>query len=104
MLLSSSLVNQSFGCMIAVDEPSFRVIAYSENAREMLGIMPQSVPNLERNEVLTIGTDVRTHFSATLRQPHLGIQFVGWLSLVSLKGIFYSASGRTQQKRSNRVV
>ncbi|XVE65508.1 hypothetical protein DITRI_Ditri08aG0005400 [Diplodiscus trichospermus] len=54
---------QPFGCMIAVDEPSFRVIAYSENAREMLGITPQSVPNLEKNEVLTIGTDVRTLFA-----------------------------------------
>ncbi|XWS08486.1 hypothetical protein CRYUN_Cryun40dG0006600 [Craigia yunnanensis] len=53
---------QPFGCMIAVDEPSFRVIAYSENAREMLGITPQSVPNLEKIEVLTIGTDVRTLF------------------------------------------
>ncbi|KAE8708823.1 Phytochrome B [Hibiscus syriacus] len=54
---------QPFGCMIAVDEPSFRIIAYSENAREMLGITPQSVPNLEMTEVLTIGTDVRTLFS-----------------------------------------
>ncbi|KAA3481185.1 phytochrome B [Gossypium australe] len=54
---------QPFGCMIAVDEPSFRIIAYSENAREMLGITPQSVPNLERIEVLTIGTDVRTLFT-----------------------------------------
>ncbi|XVE82276.1 hypothetical protein DITRI_Ditri15bG0135200 [Diplodiscus trichospermus] len=54
---------QPFGCMIAVDEPSFRVIAYSENAREMLGITPQSVPNLEKIEVLTIGTDVRTIFT-----------------------------------------
>lgn len=54
---------QPFGCMIAVDEPSFRIIAYSENAREMLGITPQSVPNLERIEVLAIGTDVRTLFT-----------------------------------------
>ncbi|GMI80199.1 OUT OF PHASE 1, phytochrome B [Hibiscus trionum] len=54
---------QPFGCMIAVDEPSFRIIAYSENAREMLGITPQSVPNLEKTEVLTIGTDVRTLFT-----------------------------------------
>ncbi|XP_022741853.1 phytochrome B-like [Durio zibethinus] len=56
---------QPFGCMIAVDEPSLLVIAYSENAHDMLGITLQSVPNLEINEVLTIGTDVRTLFTAS---------------------------------------
>lgn len=54
---------QPFGCMIAVNEASFRVTAYSENAREMLGLTPQSVPSLERPEILTIGTDVRTLFT-----------------------------------------
>ncbi|KAK4478343.1 hypothetical protein RD792_017633 [Penstemon davidsonii] len=54
---------QPFGCMIAVDESNFRVIAYSENAREMLGLTPQSVPSLEKQEVLTIGIDVRTLFT-----------------------------------------
>lgn len=54
---------QPFGCMIAVDESNFRVLAYSENAREMLGLTPQSVPSLERAEILTIGTDVRTLFT-----------------------------------------
>ncbi|KAI4371374.1 hypothetical protein MLD38_019617 [Melastoma candidum] len=54
---------QPFGCLIAVDESSFRVLAYSENAKEMLGLMPQSVPNLEKLESLTIGTDVRTLFT-----------------------------------------
>ncbi|GMP57101.1 hypothetical protein CsSME_00021332 [Camellia sinensis var. sinensis] len=51
---------QPFGCMIAVDESTFQVIAYSENAQEMLGLTPQSVPSLEKPEILTIGTDVRT--------------------------------------------
>ncbi|KAL8474752.1 hypothetical protein ACS0TY_031259 [Phlomoides rotata] len=51
---------QPFGCMIAIDESNFRVLAYSENAREMLGLTPQSVPSLERADILTIGTDVRT--------------------------------------------
>ncbi|KAL8484828.1 hypothetical protein ACS0TY_027209 [Phlomoides rotata] len=54
---------QPFGCMIAVDESNFRVLAYSENAREMLGLTPQSVPSLERADILTIGTDVRTLFT-----------------------------------------
>nr|WFD60857.1 phytochrome B [Brandisia hancei] len=54
---------QPFGCMIAVDESNFQVIAYSENAREMLALMPQSVPSLEKPEILTIGTDVRSLFA-----------------------------------------
>ncbi|GLT32626.1 hypothetical protein SLA2020_072800 [Shorea laevis] len=54
---------QPFGCMIAIDEPSYRVIAYSENACEMLGLTHQSVPSLEKPEFLAIGTDVRTLFT-----------------------------------------
>ncbi|CAN4095856.1 unnamed protein product [Withania somnifera] len=54
---------QPFGCTLAVDESSFCVIAYSENASEMLGILQQSVPSLEKTEILKIGTDVRTLFS-----------------------------------------
>lgn len=54
---------QPFGCMIAVDERSFRVIAYSENAGEMLALTPQSVPSLEKLETLTINTDVRSLFT-----------------------------------------
>ncbi|KAL0348579.1 UNVERIFIED_CONTAM: Phytochrome B [Sesamum angustifolium] len=54
---------QPFGCMIAIDDSSFRVLAYSENAREMLGLTPQSVPTLERPDILTIGTDIRTLFT-----------------------------------------
>ncbi|KAF3945336.1 hypothetical protein CMV_028283 [Castanea mollissima] len=54
---------QPFGCMIAVDEVSFSLIGYSENARDMLALLPQSVPSLEKPENLTIGTDVRTLFT-----------------------------------------
>ncbi|KAJ4969431.1 hypothetical protein NE237_016132 [Protea cynaroides] len=54
---------QPFGCMIAVDESTSRVIAYSENATEMLDLNPQSVPTLEKPETLTFGTDVRTLFT-----------------------------------------
>ncbi|XP_045792780.1 phytochrome B-2 [Trifolium pratense] len=58
---------QPFGSMIAVDEPSFRVLAYSENARDMLGIAPQSVPSLEDQDSFTssfcLGIDVRSLFT-----------------------------------------
>ncbi|KNA10706.1 hypothetical protein SOVF_141830 [Spinacia oleracea] len=55
---------QPFGCMIAIDESSYRVIAFSENAREMLGLNPHTVPSMEvdRPELLMIGIDVRTLF------------------------------------------
>nr|Q01549.1 RecName: Full=Phytochrome 1 [Selaginella martensii]CAA43698.1 phytochrome [Selaginella martensii] len=57
---------QPFGCMLAVEEGSFRVIAFSDNAGEMLDLMPQSVPSLGsgQQDVLTIGTDARTLFTA----------------------------------------
>ncbi|KAG4387756.1 hypothetical protein GLYMA_09G035500v4 [Glycine max] len=62
---------QPFGSMIAVDEPSFRILGYSDNARDMLGITPQSVPSLDdkNDAAFALGTDVRalfTHSSALL--------------------------------------
>ncbi|XP_060189479.1 phytochrome C [Lycium barbarum] len=55
---------QPFGCMIAVDE-NFAVIAYSENAPEMLDLTPHAVPNMEQREALTFGTDVRKLFRSS---------------------------------------
>nr|AHZ63962.1 phytochrome [Podocarpus rubens] len=54
---------QSFGCMLAVDEKSFSVIAYSENAPEMLTVAPHAVPTVGEQEPLGIGTDARTLFT-----------------------------------------
>ncbi|KAH1147093.1 hypothetical protein GLYMA_15G140000v4 [Glycine max] len=56
---------QPFGSMIAVDEPSFRILAYSDNARDMLGITPQSVPSLDdkNDAAFALGTDIRTLFT-----------------------------------------
>nr|AAW56596.1 phytochrome D [Arabidopsis thaliana]AAW56597.1 phytochrome D [Arabidopsis thaliana] len=57
---------QPFGCLIAVEESTFTIIGYSENAREMLGLMSQSVPSIEdKSEVLTIGTDLRSLFKSS---------------------------------------
>ncbi|CAK7326342.1 unnamed protein product [Dovyalis caffra] len=74
---------QPFGCMIAVDEGSFRVIAYSENAKEMLGLTPQSVPSLEKQEILSVGTDVRTLFrpsSAVMLEKAFGAREITLLN------------------------
>lgn len=59
---------QPFGCTIAVDEPSFRIIAFSANAPDLLDLNHQSVPSLEddggkRLEPLAIGTDARSLFT-----------------------------------------
>uniref|UniRef100_A0A7N0TU09 Phytochrome n=1 Tax=Kalanchoe fedtschenkoi TaxID=63787 RepID=A0A7N0TU09_KALFE len=54
---------QPFGCMIAVEEASLRVIGFSENVSEMLGLAPQSVPCMEKSVAVWIGADVRTFFS-----------------------------------------
>lgn len=56
---------QPFGCMIAVDEQTLTVLAYSENALEMLDLAPHAVPNIEQQEALTFGTDVRTLFRSS---------------------------------------
>ncbi|KAG6387055.1 hypothetical protein SASPL_152237 [Salvia splendens] len=53
---------QPFGCLIAVDEKSFGVLAFSENASEMLDLAPHAVPNIEQQEVLSFGVDARTLF------------------------------------------
>nr|POE80599.1 phytochrome c [Quercus suber] len=56
---------QPFGCIIAVDDENFSVLAYSENAPEMLDLAPHAVPSIEQQEALTFGTDVRTLFRSS---------------------------------------
>ncbi|XP_057955504.1 phytochrome C [Malania oleifera] len=56
---------QPFGCMIVVDEQKFSVLAFSENAHEMLELAPHAVPSIEQQEALTFGTDIRTLFQST---------------------------------------
>ncbi|CAA7393363.1 unnamed protein product [Spirodela intermedia] len=53
---------QPFGCVIAVENGTFAVIAFSENAPEMLDLAPHAVPSIEQREALSIGTDARTLF------------------------------------------
>nr|AHZ63956.1 phytochrome [Taiwania cryptomerioides] len=57
---------QPFGCMLAVEESSFRIIAYSENAAEMLDAAGQSesrsVPDVESETSVRIGIDMRRLF------------------------------------------
>ncbi|KAL3515825.1 hypothetical protein ACH5RR_022727 [Cinchona calisaya] len=54
---------QPFGCLLALDEKTFRVIAYSENASEMLTMVSHAVPSVGDHPVIDIGTDIRTLFT-----------------------------------------
>ncbi|KAI3809698.1 hypothetical protein L1987_19296 [Smallanthus sonchifolius] len=56
---------QPFGCMIAIHDQTLGVLAYSENALEMLDLVPHAVPSIEQQEALTFGTDVRTVFRSS---------------------------------------
>jgi phytochrome A len=67
---------QPFGCLIALDEKTFKVTAYSENAPEMLTMVSHAVPSVGEHPVLGIGTDIRNIFtapSASALQKALGI-------------------------------
>nr|CAD1816824.1 unnamed protein product [Ananas comosus var. bracteatus] len=55
---------QHFGCLLALDEKTFRVIAFSENAPDMLTMVSHAVPSVGDHPTLAIGTDVRTLFTA----------------------------------------
>nr|AHZ64007.1 phytochrome [Coleochaete irregularis] len=48
---------QAFGCLICVEEKTFKVLAYSENAPDILEIPTQTVPG---TPFVRLGTDVRT--------------------------------------------
>lgn len=56
---------QPFGCLIAIDPESFKVLAFSENVPEMLELTPDTVPSIEQKEGLTFGTDVRNLFRSS---------------------------------------
>ncbi|PKA50137.1 Phytochrome C [Apostasia shenzhenica] len=53
---------QPFGCMLAVDDHTFSIKAYSENVPEMLDLAPHAVPSIEQLEALSFGMDVCTLF------------------------------------------
>nr|BAL45572.1 truncate phytochrome A2 protein [Glycine max] len=55
---------QPFGCLLALDEKTCKVIAYSENAPEMLTMVSHAVPSVGDHPALGIGTDIKTLFTA----------------------------------------
>ncbi|WOL03224.1 phytochrome A [Canna indica] len=74
---------QPFGCLLALDEKSFKVVAYSENAPEMLTMVSHAVPSVGDHPALGIGTDVRSLFtspSTAALQKALGFAEVSLLN------------------------
>jgi phytochrome B len=87
-------LTQTFGCMLAVEESTFRVIAYSENAPELLDLMPQSVPSLGQQDVLGIGTDARSLFTPSSAQALERAAGAPDLSMVNPISVHSRASGK----------
>lgn len=53
---------QPFGCLLAIEEPTFRIISYSENCFQLLGLTSDT--QLESKQLKgLIGTDARTLFT-----------------------------------------
>ncbi|XP_057721242.1 phytochrome A-like [Arachis stenosperma] len=74
---------QPFGCLLALDDKTLRVIAYSHNASEMLTMVSHAVPSVGDHTALAIGTDIRTIFtpsSAAALQKALAVPEVSLLN------------------------
>ncbi|MFS7889725.1 putative PAS domain, phytochrome, GAF domain, histidine kinase/HSP90-like ATPase [Helianthus anomalus] len=83
---------QPFGCMIAVEEPTFRIISFSENCFSMLGLNPGDLMNT------LIGIDARTLFTSSSRaslERALGSREITllnpiWVHLKTTRKLFYA--------------
>ncbi|KAL5580441.1 hypothetical protein UlMin_012883 [Ulmus minor] len=95
---------QPFGCLLALDEKTLKVIAYSENAPEMLTMISHAVPSVGEHPVLGIGTDVKTIFtapSASALQKALGF---GEVSLLNPILVHCKTSGKPFYAIVHRVT
>ncbi|KAJ1425571.1 Signal transduction histidine kinase, dimerization/phosphoacceptor domain [Sesbania bispinosa] len=95
---------QPFGCLLALDEKTYKVIAYSENAPEMLTMVSHAVPSVGDHPALGIGTDIRTIFtapSASALQKALGF---GEVSLLNPILVHCKTSGKPFYAIIHRVT
>ncbi|KAK6143810.1 hypothetical protein DH2020_024158 [Rehmannia glutinosa] len=95
---------QPFGCLLALDEKTFRVIAYSENAPEMLTMVSHAVPSVGDHPILGIGSEIRTIFtapSAAALQKALGF---GEVSLLNPILVHCKTSGKPFYAIIHRVT
>ncbi|XP_066309497.1 phytochrome a-like [Miscanthus floridulus] len=68
---------QPFGCLLALDEKSFNIIAFSENAPEMLMANSHAVPTVDDDAPkIKIGTNVQSIFSSrSVAALHKALKF-----------------------------
>ncbi|KAL8555026.1 hypothetical protein ACS0TY_002998 [Phlomoides rotata] len=95
---------QPFGCLLALDEKTFTVIAYSENAPEMLTMVSHAVPTVGDHPILGIGSEIRTIFtapSAAALQKALGF---GEVSLLNPILVHCKTSGKPFYAIIHRVT
>ncbi|KAL9427155.1 hypothetical protein AB3S75_033868 [Citrus x aurantiifolia] len=95
---------QPFGCLLALDEKTFKVIAYSENAPELLTMVNHAVPSVGDHPVLGIGSDIKTIFtapSASALQKALGF---GEVSLLNPILVHCKTSGKPFYAIVHRVT
>ncbi|KAL3538405.1 hypothetical protein ACH5RR_001771 [Cinchona calisaya] len=95
---------QPFGCLLALDETTFKVIAYSQNAPEMLTMVSHAVPSVGDHPVIGIGTDIGTIFtnpSAAALHKALGF---GELSLLNPILVHCKTSGKPFYAIVHRVT
>lgn len=95
---------QPFGCLLALDEKTFRVIAYSENAPELLTMVSHAVPSVGDHPIIGIGTDIRTIFtnpSAAALHKALGF---GEVSLLNPILVHCKTSGKPFYAIVHRVT
>ncbi|XP_054802705.1 phytochrome A-2-like [Prosopis cineraria] len=81
--VQKGLLIQPFGCLLALNDKTSKVIAYSENAPEMLTLVSQTVPNVGDHPALAMGTDIRSIFtgeSASALQKAMGFGEVSLLN------------------------
>lgn len=95
---------QPFGCLLALDEKTFKVIAYSENSAEMLTTVSHAVPSVGDHPALGIGTDVRTIFTGpSAAALHKALGF-GEVSLLNPILVHCKTSGKPFYAIVHRVT
>lgn len=96
-------LTQTFGCMLAVEESTFRVVAYSENSPELLDLNPQAVPSVGQQEILGIGTDARCLFTPSSAAALEKAASAGDVTLVNPVSVHSRSSGKPFNAIMHRV-
>ncbi|KAI7755823.1 hypothetical protein M8C21_033533 [Ambrosia artemisiifolia] len=95
---------QPFGCLLALDDKTFKIIAYSENAPEMLTMVSHTVPTVGENPLLGIGTDVRTIFAGPSANALFKALGFGEVSLLNPILVHCKTSGKPFYAIIHRVT